>query len=873
MMKSFLVTIIGLLLTSILYAQDLQDRIKPEFTAKPIYFDVSIPLRDMTPVTPQKTGRPWKDGVVKNIFRAPVPELKITPDALAQRKMGSVKAINAIGQNFNGVSNLNGVMPPDTDGDVGPNHYFQMINMSFQIWDKTGNSLYGPVANNTIWQGFTGPWGNSNDGDPIVLYDEYADRWLASQFALPNYPNGPFFMMIAISQTSDPTGAWYRYGYSFTDMPDYPKLGVWHNAYTLTVNRFSAGSTNYTGTAAVAFNRTKMLAGDPNAEMVYFPMSASQEPFGMLPSDADGTTPPPSGSPAYFGYIKSPSKFVVYKMTLDWNNTANSVFELDANIPVTFWSTSISGIPQPGTTRKLDAITDRLMFRLQYRNFGTHESMVTNHTVNVSGVAGVRWYEFRKSGSGSWTLYQEGTYSPDNTHRWMGSIAMDGNGNIALGYSVSSSTVYPGIRFTGRMKNDPLGQMTITEEEIVAGGGSQTGGFIGNGRWGDYSAMNVDPSAPNTYWFTTEYMQNTSSQGWKTRIAQFSFDQVFGLSITASNDSVCPADSVQLVVTGVGGTGTYTYNWTSNPAGFTSSDDTLWVKPELNTYYICEISDGTATATDSLLITVVDPSTAQAGDDQSTCNNQPVTLIGTATNAASTLWMTAGDGSFADPNQATTTYTCGANDIANGSVVLSFKSQGYLGCNEATDDLTLIVHSQPEVYAGADSVICTNWFPFACNPTLIDGNNPIWTTTGDGTFDDPTQLAAHYSPGTTDLAVGKVSLILSADAFAPCTGNVSDTVEFVFDPCTGVSEWMEGARLSVMPNPASGLFNVVASGLRAATSTLRVSSVNGKVWMTRRVDHEESFATKLDLREIPAGTYILTLSNQTGKASQKIVIQ
>lgn len=860
-----------LLLSLNLISQELQDRIKPEFTALAVYADVSAPLRDMIPVVPEKTGRPWKDGVVKNIFRTPEPELKSTPDAIAQKKMGSYKALNTIGPNFNGVGNLNGVMPPDTDGDVGPNHYFQMINMSFQIWNKAGTSLYGPVANSTIWQGFTGPWGNSNDGDPIVLYDEYADRWLASQFALPNYPNGPFYMMIAISKTPDPTGQWYRYGYSFTDMPDYPKLGVWNNAYTLTVNRFTSGSTNYTGTAAVAFNRTKMLVGDPTAEMVYFPLSASQEPYSIQPADADGTAPP-ANSPAYFGYIKSPSKFVVYKMTLDWNNTANSVFELDANVPVTFWSTSISGIPQPSTTKKLDAITDRLMFRLQYRNFGTYQTMVTNHTVSVSGIAGVRWYEFRKTGSDPWTVYQQGTYSPDNTHRWMGSAAMDANGNIAIGYSVSSSTVFPGIRFTGRMKNDPLGQMTIAEEEIVAGGGSQTGGFIGNGRWGDYSAMTIDPSAPNTFWYTTEYMQSTSSQNWKTRVASFSFDQVFGLNIIASNDSVCVADSAQLIVSGIGGSGTYTYNWSSNPGTFSSTNDTIWVKPAGNTYYVCEINDGTNTATDSILITVVAPAMALAGPDDVTCQNQPVTLNGIPTLSQSTLWTTSGDGLFGNPALPSTSYTPGSADVANGNVVLTFTAESYLDCGAASDELALTVYSQPEVNAGADSLICTNWLPFICTPTVLDGNNVQWTTLGDGTFADPTLLSAIYTPGDMDLLTGEVELVLSAQAMTPCTGMDIDTVKLMFDACTGVSDRLEGAGLTIMPNPTSGLFNMVATGLNPGKSTLTLGTSNGHIRWNETFGHGDSVAKKLDFRHLPKGVYILTLSSADGKISRKVVI-
>ncbi len=865
--------ILGMVILSSLnlFSQDLQDRIKPEFSAKAIYSDVSIPLRDMVPMTPTTSGRPWKDGVVKNIFRAPEPELKNVPDAIAQKKMGSIRALNSVGPNFMGVGNSSNVMPPDTDGDVGPNHYFQMVNMSFQIWDKTGNSVYGPALNKTIWQGFPGPWANSNDGDPIVLYDEYADRWLASQFALPNYPNGPFYIMVAISQTPDPTGAWYRYGYQFADMPDYPKFGVWNDAYTMTVNRFTSGSTNYTGTAAVAFDRVKMLAGDPSAEMIYFPMSASQEPYSMQPADADGTAPP-AGSPAYFGYIKSPSKFVVYRMILDWNNTSNSVFELDTNIPVTFWSTSISGIPQPGTNKKLDAITDRLMFRLQYRNFGSYQTMVTNHTVSVSGVAGVRWYEFRKTGTGPWTVYQQGTYSPDNVNRWMGSIAMDANGNIALGYSVSNSSVYPGIRFTGRMDGDPLGEMTIAEEEIIAGTGSQTGGFLGNGRWGDYSAMSIDPSEPNTFWYTTEYMQNTSSQNWKTRIAKFNFDEVFGMTITASNDSVCENDSVKLIVTGVGGSGTYSYNWSSTPSGFSSNEDTLWVKPLSDTYYICEINDGTNTALDSVLITLVSPASSVAGADQVTCSNLPVSLNGTATNAKSTLWSSSGDGTFSSPASAATNYTPGSADINNGTVILSFTASSYLDCNDATDQLTLTVHSQPVVNAGADSIICINWLPFVCTPDISDGNNIMWTTLGDGTFTDPTIPAAVYTPGTEDLALGEVELIVSADAIAPCTGADADTVKLTFDLCTGVENHLNGAKLSIMPNPTSGLFNLVATGLTAGKSTILISTTSGKVAWSETFSHDLSIIKKLDLRQLNKGIYILKLTNESGSISKKIIL-
>ena len=594
------------------YAQ--QDVIRPTSVTHAVYFDVSPPLRDMVPEASTEADRTWKTGVVKNFLNLRPPDTTPVVDLAVQRFNG--KWVNSgIGVNIQGVGNINGVTPPDTDGDVGPNHYFQMINLSFQIFNKSGVSLYGPVANSTIWNGFPGPWAGSNDGDPIIMYDEYADRWVASQFALPTYPNGPFWEMVAVSTTPDPTGSWYRYAFQFADMPDYPKLGVWHNAYLLTVNRFSSGATAYKGVGVYALERSKMLTGDPNAAMISFTYGASAEPFGMLPADADGTTPPPADEPAYFAFKKDPNKLVIYKMVIDWVNTANSTLGPDQSLTVTSYSTSISGIPQPGTTRKLDAITDRLMQRLQYRNFGTHASMVTNHSVNVSGTAGVRWYEVRKTSTTPWVIHQQSTYAPDAQNRWMGSVAMDAMGNMALGYSVSSATVYPSIRYTGRMANDPLNQMTIQETEIIAGGGSQTGGFVGNGRWGDYSSMVVDPSNPATFWYTTEYMQTTSSQGWKTRIASFSFDVVFSMTLSATPETVCIGDSSQLNAVPAGGSGTYTYSWTSDPPGFTSSLQNPWVSPQDTTQYICNIFDGTNTITDTIAVNVNLPASSNAGTD------------------------------------------------------------------------------------------------------------------------------------------------------------------------------------------------------------------------------------------------------------------
>ncbi len=442
-------------------------------------------------------------------------------------------------RSFNGLSAnddqtvLGGVVtPPDTDGAVGPNHYVQIVNLVFAVYDKNGNVLGGPWPNNVLWD--TANTGDacesSNDGDPIVLYDQLADRWLLSQFALPNYPNGPFYECVAISTTGDPLGSWYLYTFliSNTKMDDYPKFGVWPDGYYMSINQFDSGV--WAGAGAVVFERSQMLTGGAT-RMVYFDLFSTDPNLGgFLPSNLEGPTPPPSGAPNYFVLLDDDSwgytaqdQLQVWEFHVDWTTPANSTFTHAADLATAAFDTNMCGysrscIPQPGTSQTVDALSDRLMFSLQYRNFGTHQSMVVNHTVDADNAdhAGIRWYELRKTAS-NWSIYQQGTYSPDSADRWMGSVSIDSVGNIALGYSVSSTSIYPSVRFTGRLAGDPLGQMTQGENSIVEGGGSQ----LDANRWGDYSAMMVDPVDDCTFWYTQEYVSVTGSWNWATRIGAF----------------------------------------------------------------------------------------------------------------------------------------------------------------------------------------------------------------------------------------------------------------------------------------------------------------------------------------------------------------
>lgn len=639
---------------------------------KPVYFDISPPLRDLVQNPSVRYDKSWKDGVVQNYFdpiigtsqNQGIPGFQ---DAATQDAPGLLPSDTTL-QNFDGLS-AGGSVPPDTHGEAGPNHYFQVVNTAYAIYNKTGDKILGPLANSSVWAGMPN---NANSGDALVLYDEVADRWLFTQFSLPYYPNGPFFQMIAVSQTPDPTGTWYRWEYEFVNMPDYPKFGVWPDGYYMSANRFVPG---YQGTGAYAFDRTAMLAGNPVALRVSFEQPAGAETYSLLPSDCDGTFPP-MGTPCYFTYARlSGSQHLgIWEFHADWNTPENSTFGDRIFLDVTPFATLSGGIPQLGTTIKLETLGDRLMYSSKYRVFNGYSAMVLNHSVSATGGAsGVRWYELRKPGSAAWAIHQQSTYSPDNKSRWMGSIAIDTAGTIALGYSVSSSTIYPAIRYTGRFKNDPLNTMTIAEKTIINGGGCQTGSWSGRSRWGDYSSMCVDPASPTTFWYTTEYYPATSVSSWQTRVGSFTFGNTFSISSSSFPYRLCEGDSSQLEAFAYGGSGTYTYSWTSQPAGFTANIANPVVVPSDSTIYYVAVSDGSQTKTDSVRVNVVKLPTAFAGNDTILCSwAHSISLHGIATNYRMCGWGTTGNGTFNTSSGTDAIYTFGSLDLANGWVDLKF---------------------------------------------------------------------------------------------------------------------------------------------------------------------------------------------------------
>jgi hypothetical protein len=588
-------------------------------TSEAVKHDTSPRLDHMhpAPINPQTHDKPLR----------PLPKQhpdSDRPDSAIQTKATLAPAISAnSGLNILGVGNgfagpqgsySVSVVPSDSNGAAGPTQYVQWVNTSLAVFDKnSGTVLYGPVAGNTLWSGFGGSCETDNDGDILAKFDRAAGRWVMAQLAVASGP--PYYECLAVSSSADALGAYFRYAFQFPDINDYPKLGIWSDAYYASYNMFPGEGGSFLGAKVCAMDRAKMIQG----------LSATQQCFDLsptynavLPSDLDGATPPPVASPGYFVGIASDS-LNLWRFSVDFTTPANSRLSGPVNLPVAPYSLACNGggtcIPQAGTRQKLDSLGDRLMYRLAYRNFGDHDAMVVNHTVTAGSSTGVRWYEIRNPG-GTPVVYQQGTYAPDSSFRWMGSIAMDKVGDIAMGYSVSSTQINPAIRYTGRVPADPLGVMQ-SETSLVAGAGSQLPVFgTSLSRWGDYTSLAVDPTDDCTFWYTDQYLTSNGDYNWSTRIGSFVFPSCaaappvsdFSLAVTPSSQTIARGSSAgyTLTVTPSGGfTGTLSFSATGLPPGVSAG-----------------FNPGTITTSGSTVMTVTTAPNTFPG-------NYPITISGT----------------------------------------------------------------------------------------------------------------------------------------------------------------------------------------------------------------------------------------------------
>ncbi len=412
--------------------------------------------------------------------------------------------------------------PPDTNGAVGATQYVQWVNESFSVFDKsTGAIIQGPIPGNQLYQslGSTHPCAVNNDGDPIAQYDKANQRWIMTQFSVTNGSTSGYYQCVAVSKTSDATGAYSVYAYKQPAFNDYPKVGVFNGNYFITYNIFNGNT--FGGARLCAYDGAAMRAGT-SAQEQCFQLSTSYA--GILPGDVDGTIAPPSGASEYFLGFGS-NLLNAWRMHVDFTSSANTTLAGPYTTAVATFAEACSGgtcLPQPGTSQQLDSLGDRLMYRLSYRHFTDgHEALLVNHSVNPGAVAaGARWYELRPASGGTTgvTVYQQSTYAPnDGLSRWLGSIASDKNGNIAMGYSTTSSSAYPSINYSYRTPADTLNRLG-SEQTLQTGTGAQQRTLS---RWGDYSAMTVDPVDDCTFWYTNEYLATNGTFNWHTRIGSF----------------------------------------------------------------------------------------------------------------------------------------------------------------------------------------------------------------------------------------------------------------------------------------------------------------------------------------------------------------
>lgn len=460
----------------------------------------------------------FKDGQVENDEYTPPVLFKdkaVGKDDAAQTALAPAATLAAatIGSNFDGMG-YTSVCPADPTLAVGPNHTLQMINGGsgayLKVWNKSGTQLLAQ----TYMDAITGKGGL---GDPVALYDQLADRFVITEFANKS-ETGSEGLVIAVSKTNDPTGLWSVYFFTYTLFPDYPKFALWNNAYYCKTNDFQRN--RYKGATIWAFDRTAMINGAATAAVQKFSLGTANKYYSMAPVGLSGSTTAPAGSGGLFAYLNdntwsgsATDSIGLVECKVNFVTPASSVVVAKASLAVAANSISAPTITQPAGGQSLDALANRVMNQPQYRNFGTSESIVLTYLVNSGGVAGARWYELKKP-STNWVVNQQGTYQPDANHRFMASININAAGDIGLSYNVSSTSVYPSLRFTGRLACDPLNTMTIAEGTIIAGTASSNC----VNRYGDYNHLTVDPSDNSTFWMTGMYNKASS---WSTRVGSF----------------------------------------------------------------------------------------------------------------------------------------------------------------------------------------------------------------------------------------------------------------------------------------------------------------------------------------------------------------
>ena len=747
---------------------------------------------------------------------------------------------------FNGIG-FTGVQPPDPCVAASNEYVVQMINGSggakYKVWNKIGGSLSGSLNFDNLFSGYSGL------GDPIVLFDQLANRWFLSEFSSGGK------LLVAVSETNDPLGSYFTYVFSTPSFPDYPKYSVWHDAYYCTANENSS--------SIYAFQRDSMLVGG-QANLIR-KVVGNLSGFGfqtLTPVNFEGTTP--TTSPATFwrhvddeahypGQADPFSDWVEYwKFVPDFTTPSNSSFLGPNTITVSDFDSDLNGyfafsaIKQPNTSTKLDPLREVFMNRMNYRNFGLFESLVACHVTDVNGSdwAGMRWYEFRKTDTTNWTLYQEGTYAPDSDSRWMGAIDINANGSICLAYSVSSTSTYPSLRYTGRNVNDAPGVMTLTEQVIVAGGGSNNAN-----RYGDYAAMSVDPADDSTFWFTGEYNPTST---WSTRIAHIQLDDTCN-GLTAITNFAgqinCPDDSTASVsIHAIGGpTGSYMYSGDSSI--FQTSNIIMNLPPGNHVVYV---KDGACLAQVSVTVNGPDSFIVdQTVIDLKCFDGQDGKIIVNASGGTPPL-------EFSTDNTNWST-SSSINSLSAGFYTIYVKDSR--GCTTQKDSVEIV---EP------DQIIITDSIVPASSSTTADGMVFLTVTGGTPVYSYSKDSLNFQAPNIfTNLMAGFYTFYV-VDA-NNCTGKLTDVDLY----SVSVNELFSDENLVVFPNPTTGEFSIkIGQEIMRNGAEITVRDVTGKLIFTTVLDANSSeYTQRIDLSTNAKGVYFVGIKSNNESKTIKVILE
>jgi hypothetical protein len=758
----------------------------------------------------------------------------------------------------NGINN--GSYPHDPSGAAGINNFYvQAVNATtYRIVNKTTGATITSGSVGSLWSPAT-----PNDGDPIVMYDRFANRWFIAQFGTSGNK-----IYIAVSTTSDPGGSYYTYTYSSPQFPDYLKFSIWHDGYYMTSNQ---------GTQKVfAFERSVMLTGG-NARAVYTNFNPPDGGgfFCPLPADADGNQGlPPSGACPIYSFSDNgwgggnTDAIQIYQMAVNWTPaTPTATISFVSAVPTSSfdgsYNASWNDIAQPGTTQKLDGIGGVLTYRAQWRKWNGYNTVVLNWGVKISNTQrSIMWAELRQNQStGAWTMYQQGIYTPDQYYRWVGSIAMDDAGNIALCYTKSgSSTIYPGLYYTGRLANDPLNQMTFAEGLGVAGLVSQTGGI---NRWGDYSHTSLDPDG-STFWHTAEWGGGNASNPKRTRIYSFQLATPTNASVSiTSNDAdniICTGNSITFTATPTNGGTTPSYQWQVNgmnagsnsptftPTGLTSGA----VVTCIMTSNMPNVTANPATS-NAITVTVLEPVSPTVGVSGPTtvCSGVSSLFTASATNAGSGAtyqWQVNG------VNAGSNSPSFASSTLANGSVItctLNSTANCANPTSVTSSPLAITVNPTPPTptvtyNAGVLTSSAATGNQWYLNGTIIPGaTGQTYTPTQDGNYTVKVTLSGCTSPASPASTIAGV----------------------------GIDELTKGT-FNIFPNPSNGVFTLSFNAEVNESYNVQVYDEMGKIVFTDKYNQVSgTFQKEINLGKVATGIYTVSLKGKNAEVNRKVIIK